>query len=379
MATTGNDLWLYTQSLIDKDYSDWLSTAKANRIFKTALYNVIEQKLAVMDNQKIYDELSFLIKTNEYVQCNPVGLSAILPNTIHKVPFLISNATLVGSVLTLTSPLKHNLTISDTISWSNLGFLTTNNNGTGAVDNLINNYTIAINITDTTTGTYQGGGSFTTPYQVTDYMRLLTIKSSFIGPRVGTNKVFVANTSANDFFTVVTQGNPTVIQFNTKTKLRTGSKIRIFIDGYDQYQYYVNQTVTQISDKRYSIPYDLVDDWGSQDFYAHYIYEEYCTPYFSDGKINKNNVPKVYEPAFEDRENSIMIYPITDICTGVYIDYVHKPNYFIDVTNAYNDLELVYTNKFLYSVANEFANIFSAATRDPELYRSIENEIIQNP
>jgi hypothetical protein len=378
MATTGNDLWLYTQSLIDKDYSDWLSTAKANRIFKTALYNVIEQKLAVMDNQKIYDELSFLIKTNEYVQCSPT-LNPVNPNTIHKVPFLISNATYVGTVLTLTSPLKHNLNQGDTITWNNLGFLTTNNNGTFGIF-IVDDYTVEYtSLTDTAIGTYNGGGSFTTPYQVNDYMRLLTIKSSFIGPRVGTNKVFGATPLTNDFFTVVTQGNPTVIEFKTKTKLRTGSKIRIFGESQDPSQYYVNQTVTQISDKRYSIPFDLIDYWGSDDFYAHYIYEEYCTPYFSDGKINKNNVPKIYEPAFEDRENSIMIYPITDICTGVYIDYVHKPNYLVDVTNAYDDLELVYTNKFLYSVANEFANIFSAATRDPELYRSIENEIIQNP
>jgi hypothetical protein len=377
MATTGNDLWLYTQSLIDKDYSDWLSTAKANRIFKTALYDVIEQKLAVMDNQKIYDELSFLIKTNEYVECGYNNTNS--PNTIHKVPFLISASTFIGTNLTLTSPIKHNLKIGTLVKWNNLGYLTNNNNGSALI-NIIDEYSIAApSVTDTTTGTYQGGGYFTTPYQVTDYMRLLTIKSSFIGPRVGTNKVYEATPLTNDFFTVITQGNPTVIEFKTKTKLRTGSKIRIFGDNNGVGDSYVDVIVTQISDKRYSFNYDLIDDFGPDDFFAHYIYEEYCTPYFSDGKINKNNVPKVYEPAFEDRENSIMIYPITDICTGVYIDYVHKPNYFIDVTNAYNDLELVYTNKFLYSVANEFANIFSAATRDPELYRSIENEIIQNP
>lgn len=377
MATTGNDLWLYTQSLIDKDYSDWLSTAKANRIFKTALYNVIEQKLAVMDNQKIYDELSFLIKTNEFVQCasnNPTTL-----NTIHKVPFIIAAATYIGTTLTLTSTLRHNLKNGDIITWSNLGFLTTNNNGTFAIQ-VVDDYTVQYtSLADTTTGTYQGAGSFTTPYQVTDYMRLLTIKSLFIGPRIGTNKSWGSNTSTNDFFTVVTQGNPTIIEFNTKTKLRTGSKIKIFADSLDPYSNFIDITVTQISDKRYSIDYDIINYFGPDDFYAHYVYEEYCTPYFSDGKINKNNVPKVYEPAFEDRENSIMIYPITEFCSGVNIDYVHKPNYLIDVTNAYYDLELVYTNKFLYSVANEFANIFSAATRDPELYRSIENEIIQNP
>jgi hypothetical protein len=127
MATTGNDLWLYTQSLIDKDYSDWLSTAKANRIFKTALYNVIEQKLAVMDNQKIYDELSFLIKTNEYVECGYNNTDS--PNTIHKVPFLVSNASYVSPTLSLTSPIKHNLKDSTLVTWSNLGFLNKNNNG----------------------------------------------------------------------------------------------------------------------------------------------------------------------------------------------------------------------------------------------------------
>lgn len=363
MATTGNDLWLYTQSLIDKDYSDWLSTAKANRIFKTALYNVIEQKLAVMDNQKIYDELSFLIKINEFVQCssnNPITL-----NTIHKVPFIIAAATYIGTTLTLTSTLRHNLKNNDIITWSNLGFLTANNNGTFAIQ-VVNEFTVQYtSLVDTTTGPYQGAGSFTTPYQVTDYMRLLTIKSVF-----RYNKI---NTSTLSF-------NNSRITFSSKNKLRTGDKV--FVESANTLGVYLSRYVKQISDKVYEFYTDskltsIYAPGGSYNFY--YQYEEYCTPYFSDGKINKNNVPKVYEPAFEDRENSIMIYPITEACVGVYIDYVHKPNYLIDVTNAYYDLELVYTNKFLYSVANEFANIFSAATRDTELYRSIENEIIQNP
>jgi hypothetical protein len=364
MATTGNDLWLYTQSLIDKDYSDWLSTAKANRIFKTALYNVIEQKLAVMDNQKIYDELSFLIKTNEYVQCSNYNSNS--PNTIHKLPLLISAASFVGTTLTLTTSLPTNTTALNSVSWGNLGFLTNNNSGTGQV--IVSNGTKTVQIaglTDTTTGTYQGGGYLTTPYQVTDYMRLLTIKSVF-----RYNKI---NTSTLSF-------NNSRITFSSKNKLRTGDKV--FVEVANALGVYLLRYVKQISDKVYEFYTDskltgIYAPGGSYNFY--YQYEEYCTPYFSDGKINKNNVPKVYEPAFEDRENSIMIYPITEVCVGVYIDYVHKPNYFIDVTNAYNDLELVYTNKFLYSVANEFANIFSAATRDPELYRSIENEIIQNP
>ena len=66
MALTGSNLWLYTQGLIDKDYSDFLSTSKANRFFESALYNVIEQKVAVNDSQKIYDELGYLYKTDLY-------------------------------------------------------------------------------------------------------------------------------------------------------------------------------------------------------------------------------------------------------------------------------------------------------------------------
>lgn len=374
MATTGNDLWLYTQSLIDKDYSDWLSTAKANRIFKTALYNVIEQKLAVMDNQKIYDELSFLIKTNEYVQCSNYNPNS--PNTIYKVPLLISSASFLGSTLTLTTSLPTNMNTADSVSWGNLGFLTNNNSGSNS--GVISNGTKTVQIgglTDTTTGAYQGGGYLITPYQVTDYMRLLTIKSVFRYNKINTSTLLF---SINNY----------TIQFEYKNKLRSGNKI--LVEDANSLGAYQSYYVKQISDKRYEFYYDanftqladVVFDFrvlNNNPFNFYYQYEEYCTPYFSDGKINKNNVPKVYEPAFEDRENSIMIYPITEVCTGVYIDYVHKPNYLIDVTNAYHDLELVYTNKFLYSVANEFANIFSAATRDPELYRSIENEIIQNP
>jgi hypothetical protein len=365
MATTGNDLWLYTQSLIDKDYSDWLSTAKANRIFKTALYDVIEQKLAVMDNQKIYDELSFLIKTNEFVQASNSNPNS--PNTIHKVPFLISNATFAAGTLTLDTELPTNMINSNSVSWGSLGFLNANNSGT-STNTVISNGTKRVQVTGLTAtvlNPYPGGGFLTTPYQVTDYMRLLTIKSVFRQDKI--------NSSGLSF-------SSNKITFTSKNKLRTGDKV--FIESTAALGTYLTRYAKQISDKVYQFYTDLkltsiYAPAGSYNFY--YQYEEYCTPYFSDGKINKNNVPKVYEPSFEDRENSIMIYPITEVCTGVYIDYVHKPNYFIDVTNAFNDLELVYTNKFLYSVANEFANIFSAATRDPELYRSIENEIIQNP
>jgi len=290
MAMTGQELWSYTQNIIDKDYSDWISTIKANRLFKAALFNVIEQKIAAMDSQKIYDELNSLI--------------------------------VVSSVLTPTVP----------------------------------------------------GNFVTKSTQLPNYMRLMTIEATMEEPALQGVSVVTFST-----------GTPMSITLNKKTSLRTGSYVRIaglssvgpnslfYLRRLSdkKFQLYTNQALT--AGAVYSgAPINITGIF--------IIYKEYCTPLISDKKINKLGVPTASNPAYEDAANRIIIHPLSSTCTSVAIDYLSKPvgTQIIDVTSAF-DLETVYPTKFLYSVANEFANIFAASTRDQGLYQTSENEIAQNP
>lgn len=290
MATTGQDLWLYTQNIIDKDYSDWISTPKANRLFKSALFNVIEQKLVSMDSQKIYDELNSLLITNFS-------------------PTVISNQ-----------------------------------------------------ITKST--------AFTAP---NEYMRLMTIKVKMRDP-------YIQNIS----ITALTTATMTVT-FNKKMPFANGTLIHMngtltSVAGNSLFY------VKKLSDKKFRMYLDpglytqavyLSGSIGSCQ--PSLVHEEYCVPYISDKKINKLGVPIGYEPMYEDASDVINIYPTTSVCLSASVDFVRKPVQYIDVTNNVIDLEQTYPIKFLYAVANEFSNIFAASTRDQELYRSSENEIVQNP
>lgn len=292
MATTGADLWLYTQNIIDKDYSDWISTAKANRLFKAALFNVVEQKVAAMDSQKIYDELNSLI--------------------------------VVSSALTPTAP----------------------------------------------------GNFVTKSTQLPNYMRLMTIEATMEDPALSGVSV-----------TALSTATPMTITLNKKTSLRSGSYVRITgltSVGANNLFY-----LKRLADKKFQLFLNQGLTTGA--VYAtgtvatitgiSVIYKEYCTPLISDKKINKLGVPTSPNPAYEDAANRIIIHPLTSTCSSVSIDYIAKPvgTQIIDVTNSVFDLETVYPMKMLYAVANEFANIFAASTRDQALYQTSENEIVQNP
>lgn len=287
MAMTGQDLWLYTQNIIDKDYSDWISPTKANRLFDAALYNLIEQKLAVMDSQKIYDELNSLIETNFLI-------TSILSNTITKS-------------------------------------------------------------TD-----------------IPDYMRLLSIKA-----------IVQDNDFEGVFATSVSVASPIKITLNKKTSLRSGSQIQTntITDNSGATSFYVKRISDKIftlyTDKNLTAP--AIYASASVNPTIATLYSEYCVPYISDKKINSLGAPLPYEPAYEDRADEIVIYPTEYTCSNVYIDYIKKPSIFVDVNNNVVDLEVTYPKKFLYALANEFANMFAASTRDAELYRSSETEIVQNP
>jgi hypothetical protein len=366
MALTGSSLWLYTQGLIDKDYSDFLSTSKANRFFESALYNVIEQKVAVNDSQKIYDELGYLYKTD-------FPIPSVSNNRILHSDILVTGFTISGGGALVTTGIPHNYTTGEFVTILDINGCTLSD--TSYAVTVITPYTFTI-VDGTAVGTYTGGGYTYGQNQLRDYLRLLAIK-------VQIQDISLADT----YVTAATNATPIVVTLNNKTRLRDGSYIVISgILGNTA----ANGTfyVKQINNRKYALYTDAdlrngvtgngtyVDSPSST---ISTIYDSWCTPYLSDRKISAFGKPTVNYPTFEDTENAINLYPADKTVLSAILDYIAKPSVLIDVADNAINLELVYPNKFLYAVANEFANIFAMAVKDGDLYRTSENEIIQNP
>ncbi len=368
MATTGAELFRYTQGLYDKDYSDYVSNAKANRIFKAATYNVIERKLGSPSDQKTDDELSYLTVKNQVF--NPVN-----NNRISKLAIVITGISVVGPLIVATTATPHNYESTDIVYVKSL-------NGTTFADAQVTVTYISPTqfsfLDPGITGSYTSGGYTYGQNQLVDYLRLLTIKVDIRDSKL--QGVYVAGAS---------NATPLVLTLNRKSLIRTGDKI--VVTGVNGSNTNANGTfwVNQLSSTRYALYSDesLETPIAGNGSYAtstnsssvRMIYSNYCVPYNSDDKISAFGNPVVYDPVFEDTQQALVLYPSNATVLSVTIDYVKKPDILIDVANDLIDLELVYGSKLLYAIANEFANIFAMSVKDDTLYKESENEMVQNP
>lgn len=84
---TGLELYTYFTEKIQQNYTGFLSTLEANRLFKQALYQSIEAKYRVLAEQREFDNLTGIIKTE--TQYTPVGgqltitSTGIVPDYLH--------------------------------------------------------------------------------------------------------------------------------------------------------------------------------------------------------------------------------------------------------------------------------------------------------
>lgn len=76
---TGLDLYTYFTEKIQQNYTGFLNTLEANRLFKQALYQSIEAKYRVLAEQREFDNLTGIIKTE--IQYTPVGGQLTLTST----------------------------------------------------------------------------------------------------------------------------------------------------------------------------------------------------------------------------------------------------------------------------------------------------------
>lgn len=76
---TGLELFTYFNEKVGQNYTAYLSTLEANRLFKQALYQAIESKYRVLAEQREFDNLTGLIKTEQTF--TPVNSQLTLTST----------------------------------------------------------------------------------------------------------------------------------------------------------------------------------------------------------------------------------------------------------------------------------------------------------
>ncbi len=79
MATFGTDILAYFYEKIGQPYTSFTDTPTTNRLFQQALYQAIESKYRVLAEQREFDNLTAVIKTE--VQYIPVGGQLTLTST----------------------------------------------------------------------------------------------------------------------------------------------------------------------------------------------------------------------------------------------------------------------------------------------------------
>ena len=368
MAMTGSDLWLYTQGLIDKDFSDYVSPSKANRMFKKSMYNVIEQKLSALDSQKVYDELSFLIMSD-------VLISGVNNNRVNLRPMMISSATITSpNTVAITTVTAHNLSVNSQVNISGVGGITLAN-GSFFVTS-VGSSTLFTITSPGVSGTYTSGGScFSPSLQLTDYMRFLAAKAT-------------CEQELDDVYvTAATNASPIVVTLSSATSIRTGMQMKLSgVNGNTASNgtFYVNQ----LSDKKYelytdsglTVPTTAAGDFTSSTSSKVYvIWSNYCTPQFSGRKVSAMSSNSPSRPMYMDNSVSLSILAGGSPCTDLLIDYVRIPPIDVDVADTVIDLTLVYPQKFLYSIADAFAVEYSQGVKDDMLYKTSSTETIKNP
>ena len=102
---TGAQFYTLLQQKIDKAYSAYIDTAKADRIIEDTIYRLCERLYRELDSQKEYDELwSLLIKDEVQTVSAPyIDLSSLSRTYMHLFRVACTYKTLLGSLARVTT------------------------------------------------------------------------------------------------------------------------------------------------------------------------------------------------------------------------------------------------------------------------------------
>lgn len=238
---TGQDFFKEFQVRISKSYSRFVDAVKAERLFKRALYSVIDQTWAKLDNQKPYDELRFLITTDKVV--TPMS-NSYHKNKILLSPMTISSLTIAGTVATITTVGDHNFSVGNVVTFSGVAGITSTpaiNTNSFAIQSVTAANVFTINFS-TISGTYTANsGTVSNANMLSDYLHLFSIACKF------------EDSSSYDIVSV-SDSTPVFIELSTPSTIRSYDKITI--SGYSDAGLNSTFFVNHHTDKRYSLYYD---------------------------------------------------------------------------------------------------------------------------
>ena len=101
----------------------------------------------------------------------------------------------------------------------------------------------------------------------------------------------------------------------------------------------------------------------------------------SDRKNGAFHQANIVTPRFEFSNTGTLpkALTVTPAPTTFYVDYVRTAPQAIDVANTAIDLNIYYSNKFLYRLMDECVVIFGAQTKDYNTKQSGLQDIVDNP
>jgi len=363
---TGSEFSSIFDLKIDKAYSGFLNSTKKDRLFKEALLLSIEKKYRGLDKEKEYDEISSAIKTNVTYSLNN--------NTIATAPIQITLISAVSTTVTVTTFNEHNLAIGDSGTIAGVTGGITNINGTFIVTSVISNFSFTFTASGAPTGGYTlNSGYITYSKMISDYIHLLTVKTTFSQELQGVEIESISNSS------------PIVIMLEGQNNLRSGEMVLISgvsgntnANGYRYIDKINKSRIGLYSDAKLTVPVS-----GNSKFFVggtiSRVSEKYATQYVSDTKISAFSRPTSSGPHYEIVRNKIKFYPLTETCSSIAIDYISSNIRYILSTDTATDLEHYYPAKFLYYVADEAANLFAQSVKDGELFQTSDFELKTNP
>lgn len=352
----------------DKAYSAFLNSTKKNRLFKEALICAIEDKYKEGQDQKAWDELSSVIRTDE----------ALTPHNnrvwIGSIPVL--NATRSGIIYTIITGIAHGLAVGDAITVTGVAGFTPALSGSYTVAGVPSTTSFQVNSPTTITGTATAStGYITTAWQITDYHHLLSIKAKFLSQ--------VYDLTISD----ASNATPIVITFNERNSFRTGEQIQfsgILGNTAANGTFYIKKISEKkfglYADKAFQSPVVGNGTYVSNTAEKIYrIYDNWCKPYVSDRKIAITDTPTLDYPKFEMTRRQIRVYPEDYSCTQVRADYISTSIKYIDVADANTDLELYFPYKFLTFVADTAKRMLAGAIKDMDLFQTATLDLKDNP
>ena len=349
--TTGASLYEYIEDGIDSEWAGYLNPSSANMLIRESVIRVVEKIYSTNKTQKTSDELSPLTMMDATIN--------IRGNRFYTNPLRVSGATFIATTVTLTTALPHQLLVGDTFTVADVQGL--NINGSYVVVSVPSTTTVTF-IEPAVAGVYVAGtGSVTTSVMFGDMLHPLAIETTFL------------ETKPSDAYAVTNIGtgsSPFYVSFMEKTTIRTGSVIRLSGilgvvgangDFYakmrtrNSFYLFLNANLTQAA---------VLSGTYQGGGVARLVVKEYATKLHSDRRIAPSSDASAWRPKFGVTDNAINVYPTTDTCESVKVDYIRKPPVTIDVNDTDVDLELYYDFKLLMRFKDDAVTQFMLRMRE---------------